>query len=95
MIRAVLWALASVLGLIFITLILAGPFYDMFSAFDDSVTDVNLPNLTSNWNSLSSILTLGFWSGSILTILAIVVWLYMKAQQREYVSGGYREERRY
>jgi len=94
MIRSVLWAMAAILSLTFITLTLAGPFYDMMDAFDITVTDIGLSNLTSNWASIGSIITLGFWVSAVLGAFAIIVWLYMKAQQREYVSSGYREERR-
>ena len=94
MIRSVLWALTAILSLTFITFTLAGPFYDMMGAFDTTITDVGISNLSSNWTSISSILTLGFWVSAVLGALAIMIWLYMKAQQREYVTAGYRREER-
>ena len=94
-IRAILWALAMILTITLITFTLAGPFYDMMDSFDDSVTDINEANLTSNWTSISSILKLGYWVTAVLGVVAVIIWLYMKAQQREYVTAGYREARRY
>ena len=93
-IRSILWALAAILMLTLITFTLAGPFYDMMDSFDTTVADISEANLTSNWASMSSTIKLGFWVTSVLGVLGVMIWLYLKAQQREYVTSGYRREER-
>jgi len=88
-IRAVVSAMVTVTVIAVMFFALAGPFYDIMTSFDTIVTNENIPNLTTFWNSASPVLKTFYFIIGILSILGVLFWLYMYAQKREYVTGGY------
>lgn len=93
MVKAIVYGFFGVLSLTLITMLTAGPFYDIMGAFDTVVTDLDISNLTTNWGRLSSTIKLAFWVTAILSISGLILWIYMRAQQKEYVTEGRRRYR--
>ena len=88
-IRAVIYAIVTVSVLAVTFFAFAGPFYDIMTSFDTIVAGEGLPNLTTFWNTASPVLKTFYFIVGILSILGVLFWLFMYAQKREYVTGGY------
>ena len=88
-IKAVIYAMVTASAIAISFFALAGPFYDIMTSFDTIVAGEGLPNLTTFWTSASAVLKTSWFLIAILAILGVLFWLYMYAQKREYVTGGY------
>lgn len=87
-VKAVVYTSVACFTISIISLVLAGPLYDTLDAFGVVVSDIGIGNVTSFWNSFEAIFKLGFWLFGILGILGALLWLLMRAQQRDYVTEG-------
>lgn len=88
MVKAVIYALVKVSTYIILFMALAPVFYTMMQSFDTIVTDQGLSDLTSFWNYASPVLKTGFWVVAALCVIGVIIWVYMYAQRREYVTAG-------
>lgn len=87
-VRAIVYGSMTIFAISIMSLVLAGPVYDVIDAFDTVVSDINEPNINTFWGSYEPMFKLGFWLVGIFGVIGVLLWLYMKAQQREYVTGG-------
>ena len=88
MVRAVLYGMMSLSVTIFTFMAMAEPVYSLMTSFDSVVAGLGIASLTTFWTPTTNIIKTSYWLTGVLIIIGQLVWLYLYAQKREYVTAG-------
>jgi len=76
-------------AIISLTLIVLAPVqWGILDAFTAIIGDTGISRAITNWNIYAQGLKAGYILMGVMFIFGIIIYLFLKAQKREYVTGG-------
>lgn len=86
---ALILGIGIISGVFTLAVVVRPGFMKMRESFNTTIYNLNVSEATSQWTRSRATMDYLYWIIPAIVVLVVVGWVFMTAQQKEYVEAGY------